>query len=40
MQSVQGPIVDLSEQNIKFVISNIEESFVRVERLLNPNWAY
>lgn len=39
MQSVQGPIVELSEERIKFVISNIEKSFSRIDKLLKPKWA-
>ena len=38
MQSVQGPIVELSEERIKFVISNIEKSFSRIDKLLKPEW--
>tara|TARA_B100000886_G_C20414120_1_gene488480 strand:+ start:904 stop:2043 length:1140 start_codon:yes stop_codon:yes gene_type:complete len=39
MQSVQGPIVEISEERIKFVISNIEKSFSRIDKLLKPEWA-
>ena len=38
MQSVQGPIVELSEERISFVISNIEKSFVRIDKLLSTEW--
>ena len=38
MQSVQGPIMELSEERIKFVISNIETSFKRIDKLLKPKW--
>ena len=38
MQSIQGPIIELSEERIIFVISNLEKSFVRVDKLLNPKW--
>ena len=38
MQSVQGPIVELSEERIKFVISNVEKSFSRIDKLLKPEW--
>ena len=38
MQSVQGPIMELSEERIKFVISNIETSFKRIDKLLQPEW--
>ena len=38
MQSVQGPIVEISEERIKFVISNIEKSFSRIDKLLKPEW--
>ena len=38
MQSVQGPIMELSEERIKFVISNIEKSFKRIDKLLKPIW--
>ena len=39
MQSVQGPIVEISEERIKFVISNIEKSFSRIDKLLKPEWV-
>jgi len=38
MQSVQGPIMELSEERIKFVISNIEISFKRIDKLLQSEW--
>ncbi|MBC8306258.1 MAG: hypothetical protein H8E55_62170 [Pelagibacterales bacterium] len=38
MQSVQGPIVELSEERISFVISNIEKSFSRIDKLLQSEW--
>ena len=38
MQSVQGPIMELSEERIKFVISNIEKSFKRIDKLLKVKW--
>ena len=39
MQSVQGPIMEISEQRIKFVILNIEKSFNRIDKLMNPIWV-
>ena len=39
MQSVQGPIVELSEERIKFVISGIEKSFSRIDKLLQSEWV-
>ena len=38
MQSVQGPIIELSEERIIFIINNIEESFVRIDKLLSVEW--
>ena len=38
MQSVQGPIVELSEERMTFVISNIERSFSRIDKLLQLEW--
>jgi hypothetical protein len=38
MQSVQGPIMELSEERIKFVINNIEKSFSRIDKLLKVEW--
>ena len=38
MQSVQGPIVELSEERIIKVINNIENSFARIDKLLKPEW--
>ena len=38
MQSVQGPIIELSEERISFVISNIEKSFSRIDKLLQVEW--
>tara|TARA_B100000768_G_C11085337_1_gene292622 strand:+ start:82 stop:660 length:579 start_codon:yes stop_codon:yes gene_type:complete len=38
MQSVQGPIVELSEERMTFVISNIEKSFSRIDKLLQLEW--
>ena len=39
MQSVQGPIMEINEERIKFVISNLEKSFVRLDKLLTPKWV-
>ena len=38
MQSVQGPIVELSEKRIILVINNIEKSFSRIDKLLQSEW--
>tara|TARA_R110002012_G_scaffold138838_1_gene295721 strand:+ start:2012 stop:2605 length:594 start_codon:yes stop_codon:yes gene_type:complete len=38
MQSIQGPIIELSEERIIFVIANLEKSFARVDKLINPKW--
>jgi len=38
MQSVQGPVVELSEERMTFVISNIEKSFSRIDKLLQSEW--
>jgi hypothetical protein len=38
MQSVQGPIVELSEERIILVINNIEKSFSRIDKLLQSEW--
>ena len=38
MQSVQGPVIELSEERIIFIINNIEESFVRIDKLLSVEW--
>ena len=38
MQSVQGPVIELSEERISFVINNIEKSFVRIDKLLSVEW--
>ena len=38
MQSVQGPIIELSEERIIFVINNIEKSFSRIDKLLSVEW--
>jgi len=38
MQSVQGPIIELSEERITFVINNIEKSFYRIDKLLQSEW--
>ena len=38
MQSVQGPIIELSEERMTFVISNIEKSFSRIDKLLQSEW--
>ena len=38
MKSVQGPVVELSEQKIRLVINNIEKSFYRIDKLLQPEW--
>jgi N12 class adenine-specific DNA methylase len=38
MQSVQGPIIELSEERITLVINNIEKSFSRIDKLLSVVW--
>lgn len=38
MQSVQGPIIELSEERIILVINNIEKSFSRIDKLLKVEW--
>lgn len=38
MQSVQGPVMEINEERIKFVILNLEKSFVRLDKLLTPKW--
>ena len=38
MQSVQGPIIELSEERITLVINNIEKSFSRIDKLLQLEW--
>ena len=38
MQSVQGPIIELSEERIILVINNIEKSFSRIDKLLSIEW--
>ena len=38
MQSVQGPIIELSEERILLVINNIEKGFVRINKLLSAEW--
>lgn len=38
MQSVQGPIIQLSEERIILVINNIEKSFSRIDKLLKVEW--
>jgi len=38
MQSVQGPIVELSEERITLIINNIEKSFSRIDKLLQLEW--
>ena len=38
MQSVQGPVIELLEERIIFIINNIEESFVRIDKLLSVEW--
>ena len=38
MQSVQGPIIELSEERIIFIINNIEKSFSRIDKLLQVEW--
>ena len=38
MQSVQGPIIELSEERIVLVINNIEKSFSRIDKLLSIEW--
>ena len=38
MQSVQGPIIELSEERIILVINNIEKSFSRIDKLLKLEW--
>jgi ABC-type sulfate/molybdate transport systems ATPase subunit len=37
-QTVQGPIIEISEERLKFIIANLERSFVRIEKLLKPEW--
>jgi hypothetical protein len=39
MQSVQGPIIELSEERIIFIINNIEKSFSRIDKLLKAEWV-
>ena len=38
MQSVQGPVIELSEERITLVINNIEKSFSRIDKLLQSEW--
>ena len=38
MHSVQGPVIELSEERIIKVINNIEKSFVRIDKLLSVEW--
>ena len=38
MQSVQGPVIELSEERIIQVINNIEKSFSRIDKLLSIEW--
>ena len=38
MQSVQGPVIELSEERIIFIINNIAESFDRIDKLLSVEW--
>ena len=38
MQSVQGPVIELSEERILLVINNIEKGFVRIHKLLSVEW--
>ena len=38
MQSVQGPVIELSEERILLVINNIEKGFVRIHKLLSAEW--
>lgn len=38
MQSVQGPVIELSEERIIFIINNISESFDRIDKLLSVQW--
>ena len=38
MQSVQGPVIELSEERITLVINNIEKSFSRIDKLLQLEW--
>ena len=38
MQSVQGPVIELSEERIIFIINNIEKSFERIDKLLSAEW--
>jgi len=38
MQSVQGPIIELSEERITQIINNIEKSFSRIDKLLQLEW--
>ena len=37
--SVQGQSVELSEERLKFIINNIEKSFIRIDKLLKPDWS-
>ena len=37
--SVQGQSIELSEERLKFIISNIEKSFIRIDKLLKPEWT-
>tara|TARA_R110000822_G_scaffold4053_2_gene17431 strand:+ start:1436 stop:2032 length:597 start_codon:yes stop_codon:yes gene_type:complete len=38
MQSVQGPVIELSEERITLIINNIEKSFSRIDKLLQLEW--
>ena len=38
MQSVQGPVIELSEERITLIINNIEKSFSRIDKLLKVKW--
>ena len=37
-QTVQGPVIEITEDRLKFIIANLERSFVRIEKLLKPEW--
>ena len=38
MQSIQGPVIELSEERITRIINNIEKSFSRIDKLLQLEW--
>ena len=35
---VQGITVQIDKERIVYVLKNIDSSFLRIEKLLNPNW--